>query len=142
MPGDEGIRAAGSSEKAPVGGLDTSSANHSPLAVFLMTEIRKGQKSFYKPYFDTLPRLVDGLPTEFGLAELELLKGSPIVSDILRKVELMKEDFDFLQANISELASFTFSDFKYCRGLVSSRVFGLDLAGGRTGGMVPFAGKF
>lgn len=106
----------------------------------LLLELKKGKESFYHMYFQTFPDKIDGLPIDFSEEELSLLEGSPILASIYKRRENMVHDFELLRGFIPELAGFSYEEFKYCRNLVSSRVFGIELKPGvKTGGMVPFA---
>ena len=108
--------------------------------MFLLLEQQKREQSFYHLYFRTFPEKIDGLPTDFSQEELALLEGSPILASIHRKKENMQHDWELMKGFIPELAPFTYEDYKGCRNLVSSRVFGIELEHGvKTGGMVPFA---
>jgi protein-histidine N-methyltransferase len=105
-----------------------------------MLELKKGKESLYHLYFKTFPEAIDGLPTDFRGEELALLEGSPILTSIRRKKENMKHDYQLMRDFIPELALFSYQEFKACRNLVSSRVFGIETQIGlRTGAMVPFA---
>lgn len=106
-----------------------------------MTELAKGEKSFYHLYLATLPEKVDGLPSDFTKDELALLEGSPLLANIRKKIDNIRHDYELLVREVPELGRYTFEEFNYCRGLVSSRVFGIEIDGEKTGGMVPFAGR-
>lgn len=128
------------SSKDSKGKSRLQSINHTPLAVFLMSEKAKGANSFYKPYFDTFPPDVEGLPTDFTEEELDLLRGSPILPSILTRKENIRKDWELLCEKIPDFVeTYNFESFVYFRKLISSRVFGIEIDGLHTGGMVPFA---
>ena len=104
-----------------------------------MAEVEKGEASFYKPYLDTLPRVVDGLPVDFSEEEKALLKGSSLLNEVNTRLENMKADFELLRAHVPLLKEKPFLEFKRYRNIISSRVFGLKIDGVKTGGMVPYA---
>lgn len=104
-----------------------------------MAEVEKGEGSFYKPYLDTLPHVVDGLPIDFSEEEKALLKGSSLLNDVNVRLENMKADFDLLRQHVPLLKDKPFAEFKRYRNIISSRVFGIKVDGVKTGGMVPYA---
>lgn len=70
-----------------------------------MTELAKGEKSFYHLYLATLPEKVDGLPSDFTKDELALLEGSPLLANIRKKIENIRHDFELQGARSAGIGS-------------------------------------
>lgn len=105
-----------------------------------MTETRNEQ-SFYSPYFKTFPPTVEGLPASFTPEIIKLLDGSPFQASIRSKQANMRFDWELVHQHIPQLKGHSFEEFRKYRNLISSRVFGMEIGGVKTGGMVPFAGR-
>ena len=112
------------------------------LALFLIQERRKGEESFWKYYLKSLPPNVNSMPLFFVEEEKAMLEGSPVLRTLEKRVKEMDKDFNTLKDNIPEFRSISYSEFAYHRCLASSRVFGFQVNGKKTGGMVPFLGEF
>jgi hypothetical protein len=55
-----------------------------------------------------------------------------------KRIAEMQADYDTLKASLDEFKEIELETFAYHRCLASSRVFGFDVNGKKTGGMVPF----
>lgn len=121
--------------------ISLKSPKHSLLAVFFLLEQEKGNKSFWEPYIQSLPSEMDSLPISFEEKTLSLLKGSSFLPTILKKRKFLFEDYEQLKSNLDGFSRFSLEDFTHFRAMASSRVFGFDIRGKRSGAMIPFAGK-
>ena len=113
-----------------------NSPKHSLLSSFLLSEEKNPKWKFY---FDILPKDFSSFPIFFNEKELEYLKGSPTLNQILNKKKDIKEDYDKLCKNIKEFSKFSFQKFCESRMIISSRVFGIELENKKTDVLVPFA---
>jgi hypothetical protein len=82
------------------------------------------------------------MPLFFSDEEKMLLKGSPINRLLNKRIGEMQKDYDLLKENLKEFEDISYYEFAYHRCLASSRVFGFNIEGHKTGGMVPFLGNF
>lgn len=82
------------------------------------------------------------MPLFYSEEEKELLKGSPVLRTLEKRIREMRRDYNILKENIEEFQDISYEEFAYYRCLASSRVFGFEIKGVKTGGMVPFIGIF
>lgn len=85
---------------------------------------------------------MDSMPLFFTEEEKHLLKGSPINRLLNKRIKEMKTDYDLLKESLEDFGDISYHEFAYHRCLASSRVFGFNVNGVKTGGMVPFLGIF
>ena len=78
------------------------------------------------------------MPIFYSQEQKDLLKGSPILRILNKRVEEMKKDYILIKENLEEFQDISYESFAYHRCLASSRVFGFIMHGNKTGGMVPF----
>ena len=121
--------------------LKLRSPKHSAIAVLFLIEDEKGTDSFWFPYIQSLPPKLDSLPISFDKNTLSLLKGSSFLQTIMKKKSYLEEDYTTLKNNIKDFDRFSFEKFKYFRFMISSRIFGFEINGKKSGGMIPFAGN-
>lgn len=89
---------------------------------------------------ESLPLKTPFMPIFYGPEDMALLEGSPFVSK-LKKLKLeMFSDYLTIKKSVVAFKSISFGEFAYYRSLVSSRVFGFELEGVHTGGLVPLIG--
>jgi len=113
-------------------------SDHSWLAACLLQE-KYNPKSFWKPYIDILPVHYRNVPIFFDDEELKALKGSftlKMISD--RKVSL-KLEYDNIVKHVPEFAKYHHLDFAWARVAVITRVFGFEVRGLKTEGLVAMA---
>ena len=115
---------------------ELNSPKHCLLSSFLLFE-EKNPK--YKYYFDLLPKDFNNFPVFYSKDELEYLKGSPFLTQILEKKKDMKKDFIKLCELIPGFKKFKFNKFKEARMLISSRIFGISIHENKTDVLAPFA---
>jgi len=113
-------------------------SSHSWLACFLLQEKYKAD-SFFKPYIDTLPQHYRNMPIFFEDFELRELKGSftlKMISD--RKVSL-KMEYDNIAHYVPEMLNWHYLEFFWARLAVITRIFGFEVNGRKTDGLVAMA---
>jgi len=115
---------------------ELNSPKHCLLSSFLLYE-EKNPK--YKYYFDLLPKDYSNFPIFYTNKELEYLKGSPFLSQILEKKEDMKADYNKLCEYLPDYKQFSYLKFCEARILISSRIFGISINDNKTDVLAPFA---
>ena len=115
---------------------ELNSPKHCLLSSFLLYE-EKNKK--YKYYFDLLPKDYSNFPIFYKKNELDYLKGSPFLDQIIEKKEDMKNDYNKLCEYLPNFNQFSFSKFCKARVLISSRIFGISINRKKTDVLVPFA---
>ena len=94
----------------------------------------------FKPYYDILPTVMDNFPLFWEEEELDLLQGSQFLDMISRRKKSISEDYNTICKVIPELEErFSEDDFMWCRTIVGSRNFGLNIHGHDATAMVPLA---
>ena len=115
---------------------ELNSPKHCLLTSFLLYE-EKNPK--YKYYFDLLPKDFSNFPIFYTPKELEYLKGSPFLLQILEKKEDMKSDYAKLCKYLPDFKQFSYLKFCQARLLISSRIFGISINDNKTDVLAPFA---
>ncbi len=115
---------------------ELNSPKHCLLSSFLLYE-EKNKK--YKYYFDLLPKDYSNFPIFYKKNELDYLRGSPFLDQIIEKKEDMKNDYNKLCEYLPNFNQFSFSKFCKARVLISSRIFGISINRKKTDVLVPFA---
>ena len=115
---------------------ELNSPKHCLLTSFLLYE-EKNPK--YKYYFDLLPKDFSNFPIFYTSKELEYLKGSPFLLQILEKKEDMKSDYAILCQYLPDFKQFSYLKFCQARLLISSRIFGISINDNKTDVLAPFA---
>ena len=115
---------------------ELNSPKHCLLSSFLLYE-EKNPK--YKYYFDLLPKDYSNFPIFYTNKELDYLKGSPFLSQILEKKEDMKNDYNKLCEYLPDYKQFSYLKFIEARVLISSRIFGIAINDNKTDVLAPFA---
>ena len=115
---------------------ELNSPKHCLLSSFLLYE-EKNPK--YRYYFDLLPKDFSNFPIFYTNKELEYLKGSPFLSQILEKKEDMKNDYQKLCEYLPDFKQFSYLKFIEARVLISSRIFGIAIKENKTDVLAPFA---
>ena len=115
---------------------ELNSPKHCLLTSFLLYE-EKNPK--YKYYFDLLPKDYSNFPIFYTNKELDYLKGSPFLDQILEKKEDMKADYNKLCEYLPDYKQFPYLKFCEARVLISSRIFGIAINGNKTDVLAPFA---
>jgi histone-lysine N-methyltransferase SETD3 len=115
---------------------ELNSPKHCLLSSFLLYE-EKNLK--YKYYFDLLPKDYSNFPIFYTNKELDYLKGSPFLAQIIEKKEDMKNDYNKLCEYLPDYKQFSYLKFIEARVLISSRIFGIAINDNKTDVLAPFA---
>ena len=115
---------------------ELNSPKHCLLTSFILYE-EKNPK--YKYYFDLFPKDFSNFPIFYTSKELEYLKGSPFLLQILEKKEDMKSDYAILCQYLPDFKQFSYLKFCQARLLISSRIFGISINDNKTDVLAPFA---
>ena len=99
-----------------------------------------GEKTFWDPYYEILPKKVNHIPI-FWTKELYYLKGSPLLLEIRDRVKSTRAEYNKLKKSEVPIKEYgiTFNEYKKIRSLVSSRNFNLSIDGKQSTTMVPLA---
>ena len=115
---------------------ELNSPKHCLLSAFLLTE-EKSKK--WKFYFDLLPKDFSNFPIFYTDKELEYLKGSPFLNQVLDKRIDMKIDYEKICFYIPSFTQFSYQKFCEARMMISSRIFGIQMGENKTDVLAPFA---
>ena len=115
---------------------ELNSPKHCLLSSFLLYEENNPK---YKYYFDLFPKDFSNFPVFYKKEELEYLKGSPFLLQILEKKKDMKNDYNKLCKYLPNYQLFKYKKFKEARMLISSRIFGISINDKKTDVLAPFA---
>lgn len=113
-------------------------SDHSWLAAFLLQEKYKPD-SKWRAYLDILPVHYRNMPLFFEKDELEALKGSFTVKMIEDRNFSLKMEYDNICSHVPEFKKFHHLDFSWARVAVITRVFGFEVKGEKTEGLVAMA---
>jgi histone-lysine N-methyltransferase SETD3 len=121
--------------------LDLDAPKHIFLMIYLLWDRKvNGENSFFKPYYDILPKTLRNIPIFWNEDELEYLKGSYLLTQIKDRLEAITEDYYSICDVAPQLKDIaTLEEFKWARMCVCSRNFGLQINGHRTSALVPHA---
>ena len=115
---------------------ELTSPKHCLLSSFILFEKNNPKWKFY---FDLLPKDFSNFPIFYTDDELQYLKGSPFLNQILDKKSDMKKDYLKLCEYIPLFNQFTFEQFMEARMIISSRIFGISINNNKTDVLVPYA---
>lgn len=121
--------------------LDLDAPKHIFLMIFLLWDRKiNGDNSFFKPYYDILPKTLSNIPIFWNDEELRYLKGSYLLTQIKDRVDAITEDYYTICQVAPQLKDIaTLEEFQWARMCVCSRNFGLQIDGHRTSALVPHA---
>jgi hypothetical protein len=121
--------------------LDLDAPKHIFLMIYVLWDRKvNGEKSFFHPYYEILPRTLQNMPIFWSPEELNLLEGSYLLEQIADRNDAIREDFNSICRVAPELQQLcTLDEFKWARMCVCSRNFGLQIDGHRTSALVPHA---
>jgi histone-lysine N-methyltransferase SETD3 len=114
-------------------------SKHSYLAAYLLEERAKGEASPWAPYINTLPTKFANVPLFFTEPELGWLQGSFTLNKIADRVESLAAEYDTLCRALPAFRAHSYADFVWARLAVITRIFGLQVGGVKTDGLVPYA---
>ena len=112
-----------------------SAPNHNQIIVFMLEDMMK-KDSFFKPYYDILPKDVTNFPVFWTDKEIGYLKGSSLPGEILKKGKVHYNIIGGLIPGFFD--NFTFENFVVSYG-VGSRNFTITIDGSKRTSMVPQA---
>jgi len=114
-------------------------SKHTYLASYLLQERDRGNKSWWFPYIDVLPKKFTNIPLFFEDHELAELKGSIALQKIKDRHDSLRMEYENLCEHVSQMSQWTYNDFVWARLVVITRIFGLLINGVKTDGLVPMA---
>ena len=115
---------------------ELASPKHCLLSSFILFEKNNPK---WKYYFDLLPKDFSNFPIFYTDTELNYLKGSPFLHQIIDKKSDMKRDYLKLCERVPYFINFSFQEFMKARMIISSRIFGISINNYKTDVLVPFA---
>jgi len=113
-------------------------SDHSWLASHLLQE-KYDPLSYHKPYIDCLPVHYRNMPTFFEPDELSYLSGSFSLKMIRDRQASLKMEYDGICAAYPEFKKYHHLDFFWARFAVITRIFGFEVKGTKTDGLVAMA---
>lgn len=112
---------------------------HTHFAIFLLEEKEKKDKSFWFPYINSLPKTYEDMPIFFDEEKLELVKGTLALKKIILRKQQLEQDYKSICSLEPEFSRFSLRDFTWGRLVTITRIFGFDIKGLKTSGLVPLA---
>ena len=116
--------------------IELNSPKHCLLSSFLLFEKNNPKWKFY---FDILPKNFSNFPIFYTNNELNYLKGSPFLNQIIEKKYDIKRDYLKLCERIPFFKNYSFEEFMEARMIISSRIFGISINNNKTDVLVPYA---
>lgn len=117
----------------------TVHSSHTWLAAMLLQEKARGKESYWSPYIDILPVHYRNMPIFFDQSELDELKGSFTLQMIANRKISLKMEYDAIAKHCPEFARFHHLEFFWARLAVITRIFGFEIMGVKSDGLVPMA---
>lgn len=100
----------------------------------------KRSDSFFKPYYEILPKTLSNMPVFWQPHEIQYLQGSYLIEQIEERNTAIEADYEAICSLVPEFRSIsTLHEFKWARMCVCSRNFGLVINGIQTAALVPYA---
>eukprot|EP01038_Epipyxis_sp_PR26KG_P008575 gene8575-11587_t len=119
--------------------IELDAPKHIFLMVFMLVD-RKNPHSFFKPYYEILPKTLSNMPIFWNQEELKYLTGSYLLEQIDERNAAIEADYMAICSIAPEFSSIsTLQEFKWARMCVCSRNFGLVINGLQTAALVPYA---
>lgn len=110
---------------------------HALLAAYLLHE-RRDAGSSLRPYLDALPASFPTCPLFYGDDDLALLRGSYVLDRLADLRGTLAQDHDAIR-RLPASSDLSFAEYAWARTVISSRVFGITVAGTKTEALVPVA---
>ena len=112
------------------------------ITIFILVDM-KNPNSFYKDYYEILPKNINNFPLLWGTKVLNLLKGTILLNKIYDRKKYLINDYKIICNNCPGFENeFSFERFIKIRLLVGSRNFGIFIDGIKKSAMVPLADSF
>lgn len=119
--------------------ISLDAPKHIFLMLFMLID-RQNPNSFFKPYYDILPKTLHNMPIFWTEEELRYLQGSYLLTQIDERKLAISTDYRNICRIAPEFADVcTEEEFAWARMCVCSRNFGLVVHGLRTAALVPYA---
>jgi hypothetical protein len=112
--------------------------DHSQLTCYVLTMHERGD-SFHQPFFDVLPTDIDNFPVRWDEGSLAILEASSVVHEIAARKQSIQNDYARILTVAPEMERFGFERFLWCRTMVGSRNFSVNIGGLKTTVLVPLA---
>jgi histone-lysine N-methyltransferase SETD3 len=109
------------------------------LVAFLLQEKEQGERSFWKPFLDSLPKSFPRLPFFYDERELSLLKGSVAPRLVRALREGLEAEHAHLCKYVPGFERFTFDAFVWAHFAVVTRTFSVLRSGTEVACLVPLA---
>ncbi|HVG57304.1 MAG TPA: SET domain-containing histone-lysine N-methyltransferase [Hyalangium sp.] len=109
------------------------------LAAFLLQERELGERSFWKPFLDSLPKSFPCHPFFYDERELALLQGSVAPGLVRSTREGLKAEHALLCKHVPGFERFTLDAFVWAHFAVVTRTFSVLRSGTEVACLVPFA---
>lgn len=107
--------------------------------IFMLID-RLNPSSFFRPYYDILPRTLNNMPIFWTPEELQYLEGSYLLTQIEERNIAIESDYHAICSLVPDFVNIaTLDEFKWARMCVCSRNFGVVINGLRTAALVPYA---
>jgi hypothetical protein len=121
--------------------LDLDAPKHIYLMIYLLWDMKtNGPNSFFRPYYEILPKRLRNVPIFWTDDELKYLDGSYMRVQIDDRKRAINEDYVAICDTCPEFGHMvSLSEFVWARMIVCSRNFGLLINGHRTSALVPHA---
>lgn len=97
---------------------ELDAGNHIYLVIYLLLDGEKGN-SFFKPYYDILPIMLDGIPIFWNKDELRYLNGSYLLNQIEEKKREIEKDYNILCRIDPSFSRFSLDKFSWARMIVT-----------------------
>lgn len=121
--------------------LDLDAPKHIYLMIYLLWDRKVNHTdSFFYPYYEVLPQTLSNMPIFWTEDELEELRGSFLLHQIVDRKQAIASDYTSICRAAPQFEEIcTLTEFQWARMCVCSRNFGLQIDGHRTSAMVPHA---
>lgn len=119
--------------------IELDAPKHIFLMVFMLVD-RQNPDSFFKPYYDILPKTLNNMPIFWTEDELKWLTGSHLLEQVEQRTATIAADYKAICDIAPEFASIcNLHEFMWARMCVCSRNFGMVINGVQTAALVPYA---
>lgn len=110
------------------------------IAFFLLEERALGEKSWWRPYLDTLPTEFTNVPVNFNEEEIAMLEGSQTYAMWESDTAEYESDYKYICGKLPSLCEkYDFEDYKWSRLAAMTRTFSLTVHGVSQSAMMPYA---
>ena len=121
--------------------INTPKKHLDKLVLFILDD-KNNEKSYFKSYYDVLPKDLSHLPIFWTDDELLLLENSHIITSIMNRRKILSDNYNQLSKIPNFSDKFSFEDYCTLRSIVGSRNFSLNIDGDTVSAMVPLGDMF